>query len=160
MYIFTITLTKAKASALTAVFLLGVLVLIYIIPAFSGFKTVSTNEKYFIRNTEKGRQDFINSLGWKVLAKPFAVEKLTVPTEFDKLYSDYNELQRTQGLDLSSLKGEKLQKYTYKVTNYEDKSLIVYINIFIYKGKVVAGDINSPDFKNGFIRNFLNIEEL
>jgi len=160
MYIFTITLTKAKMSAFTAVFLLGVLVFIYIIPTFCDFKTVSAPEKYFIKNNEKGRQDFIGSLGWKVEGKPFLAEKLTIPTEFDKYYSDYNELQKTQGLDLEAYKGKKIERYIYKVTNFENKSLIVYINIFIYRDRVIAGDINSPDFKDGFIRNFLNFKEV
>ena len=157
MYIFTLTLTKAKISAITAVLLFGVMVCIYIIPVFFSFKTASTNEKSLIKNTEKGRQDFINSLGWHVEKKPYLTEEITIPAEFDKMYSDYNEIQKTQGLDLEKYKGNKVEKYTYTVTNYPDKALIVYINIFIYNGRVIAGDINSPDLENGFIRNFLNI---
>jgi len=157
MYIFTITLTKAKISALTAVFLFIIMASIYVIPTFWDLRAVSTTEKYLIKNTERGRQDFINSLGWIVEKKPFLAEKMNIPTEFDKIYSDYNQLQKSQGLDLETYKGRKIEKYTYKVTNYPDKSLVVYINIFVLGNRVIAGDINSPNLENGFITNFLNI---
>ena len=157
MYIFTVTLTKAKISALTAVLLFIIMVCIYIIPAFFDVKAVSTNDKYLIKNTEKGRQDFINSLGWIVEKKPFLTEKMTVPPELDKIYADYNEIQKSQGLDISAYQGKKVDKYTYRVTNYPDKAIIVYINIFVCSDRVIAGDINSPNLENGFIKNFLNI---
>ena len=157
MYIFTITLTKAKISALTAVLLLFVMVCVYIIPTFLDFKTTSLNDKFLIKNTEKGRHDFISSLGYTADDKPYLEENFNIPQKFSETFESYNELQKSQGLDLEAFKGKTAKKFTYRITNFKDKTMTVYINLFIFDGRVIAGDINCPDLKNGFIKNFLNI---
>ena len=75
-------------------------------------------------------------------------------SEFDTVFAGYNELQKLQGLDLSSYKRKTLTRYTYEVTNYEGHAGRVLANLLIYRGRVVGGDI-CTESKDGFIHGFL-----
>ena len=99
------------------------------------------------------RINFIKQFGWEVEAQPLKEQEVTIPKEFDKIFAAYNEIQRKQGLDLSSFKKKNVMRYTYTVTNYPDYEGEVYINILVYKNKVIGGDVCSADV-NGFIHGF------
>jgi len=75
---------------------------------------------------------------------------VSVPEQFDKIFSAYNEIQKSQGLDLSKYKGKKVYRYTYEITNYDGYSGTVYANILVYRNKVIGGDVCSADIK-GFM---------
>ena len=81
--------------------------------------------------------------------------EITLPSQFDGVLCDYNEIQKRQGLDLSRYKGKKLTRYTIEITNYPEYKGTVYANVITYKNKVVAGDICTADL-NGFIKTFEN----
>jgi hypothetical protein len=105
-----------------------------------------------IKNNED-RINFIKQFGWEVDAQPLKEQEVTIPKEFDKIFAAYNEIQRKQGLDLSSFKKKNVMRYTYTVTNYPDYDGEVYINILVYRNKVIGGDVCSADV-NGFIHGF------
>ena len=105
-----------------------------------------------IKNNED-RINFIKQFGWEVDAQPLKEQEVTIPKEFDKIFATYNEIQRKQGLDLSSFKKKNVMRYTYTVTNYPDYDGEVYVNILVYRNKVIGGDVCSADV-NGFIHGF------
>ena len=76
--------------------------------------------------------------------------EITIPKEFDKVMTSYNEIQKQQGLDLSKYAKKSAKRYTYKVTNYPEYNGTVYANVIVYRDKVIAGDICSADAR-GFI---------
>ena len=78
---------------------------------------------------------------------------VTIPREFDKVFAAYNEMQRGQGLDLSTYSGKTVERYTYTVTNYENYEGTVLANLLIYRGRVIGGDICSADTA-GFVHGF------
>jgi hypothetical protein len=88
-----------------------------------------------------------------VLSEPKETVEVTIPSEFDKIFTGYNEIQRRQGLDLSDYKKKKVMRYTYEVTNYEGETGTVYANLLVYRNRVIGGDICSADVK-GFIHGF------
>ena len=96
---------------------------------------------------------FLAQFGWEVDPTPAEESTVTVPAEFDKIFSAYNELQRTQGLDLSGYSGRTVQRYTYRVTNYEGQEGPVLANLLVSRGRVIGGDICSSE-KNGFLHGF------
>ena len=95
------------------------------------FKNVSSN---------KDRIAFLESFGWQVDSEPVYSAEITLPEEFDDIYSEYNKLQKKIGLDLEKYKGEKAKKYTYAVKNAEESALATLI---IYKSRVIGGDVSS-----------------
>lgn len=98
----------------------------------------------------EGRVAFVKQFGYEIGEAVVSEESFTVPSNFDRVASDYNELQRRQGLDLTKYKNKKITRYTYEIKNYEDYEGTVYANLFVYRGRVVGCDISSAD-PNGFI---------
>ncbi len=99
--------------------------------------------------SNEDRISFIEMFGVKVEESPTEEEAFTLPENFDRIISGYNELQKKQNLDITKYKNKKITRYTYKVTNY-DHDGEVYVNLFVYRAKIVACDIcsASPD---GFV---------
>ena len=93
---------------------------------------------------------FLAQFGWEVEAEPVSETKLKLPAEFDDIMNEYNEIQRSQGLDLSKYKGNEVVRYSYAVTNYPGYDGEVLANIIVAKSRVVAGDVCSAD-PDGFI---------
>lgn len=98
-------------------------------------------------------KDFISSFGWKVKDGDPVTEEVTIPDEFDKVFVNYNEIQKKQGLDLSKYKRKTVTRYTFEVTNFEGYEGTVYANVIVYRSRVIGGDIcsASPD---GFVYGF------
>ncbi len=96
---------------------------------------------------------FLSKFGWEVEKEPYDVATVTIPAEFDRIFTAYNNIQLRQGMDLSHYKQKSVSRYTYKVTNYPDYEGCVYANVFVYKDKIIGGDICSADV-NGFLHGF------
>ncbi|MBQ4066446.1 MAG: DUF4830 domain-containing protein, partial [Clostridia bacterium] len=103
--------------------------------------------------TEGARMDFLRQFGWEVGDACVEEVEVQIPADFDKILNAYNEIQKSQGLDLSKYKGKTVQRYTYEIKNYPDYDGTVYANIIIYKNRVIGGDVYSADV-SGFIQGF------
>lgn len=100
--------------------------------------------------TNEDRVAFFKQFGWEVNVTPIEEKEVTIPSEFDKIFLGYNELQKQQGLDLSKYKRKDVTLYTYEITNYPDYEGKVYGSILVYRGKVIGGDLSTADV-NGFV---------
>jgi hypothetical protein len=76
-----------------------------------------------------------------------------MPSEFDKVFTGYNELQKRQGLDLSKYRNREVTRYTFTVTNYKNYDGTVLANVLVYRNRVIGGDICSADV-TGFVAGF------
>ena len=92
--------------------------------------------------TNEDRIAFLSGLGIKTEDTPSEEKSFTLPKSFDRITSSYNEIQKSQGLDLSKYKGKKITRYTYKVTNYKDEAKEAYASVFVYRRKIVACDLS------------------
>lgn len=102
-----------------------------------------------------GNVEFLESYGWKVDKNAIETEEFTIPEEFDKVYENYNELQKKAGLDLEPYKGRKAKRYTYIVKNYPcEVGEEVRANVVTVDGKCVAGDIMTVS-TGGFMHSLL-----
>lgn len=99
--------------------------------------------------------DFISSYGWEVKQEPDEVREVVIPAEFDDVYTNYNSIQLAQGLDLLPFKGQRVKKWTYTVTNYPgyETEDCIKINILVYEGCVIGGDVCSIRL-DGFMHGF------
>ena len=108
-------------------------------------------------STEVERMDFLRSCGIEVAQEPLEISEIIIPAEFDEVYKDYNEIQVSQGFDLSAYSGKRVKRWTYKVTNYPgyaENSDAIRANLLVYDGLIIGGDVCSVEL-NGFIHGFI-----
>ena len=89
------------------------------------------------------RLNYITSLGWAVEETPEETIEVVIPEEGDKVFDRYNELQKSQGFDLSKMAGKKVKKITYKVLNHPSGEDDVNLTLYTYKKEIVGGDVSS-----------------
>ncbi len=101
------------------------------------------------------RMSFISQFGWEVSEEPTEVREVIIPEEFDEVYSGYNDIQIAQGLDLTTFRGIRVKRWTYSVKNYAgyESNDCIRINLLIYEGKVIGGDVCSLEL-DGFMHGF------
>lgn len=161
MFIYSVKASTLKLIGIMALALILLASLIFFIPSLdlSAGEPVIKNEEinYDKIKTNADRIQFLSQFGWTTESEPVEAVLVTIPEEFDKIFTGYNELQKRQGLDLSKYKKKDLMRYTYVVTNYADYEGTVYANLLVYRNKVVGGDICSAD-PSGFIHGF-SLEE-
>lgn len=102
------------------------------------------------------RSAFISGFGWIVDDEPVEVRQIAIPEEFDEVYNNYNEIQISQGYDLTKYAGRSAKRWTYIVRNYPGVSADedhVRINIIVCDGKIIGGDVCSIKL-DGFMHGF------
>ncbi len=163
MFVYSLRASTLKFFGVTTVALVALVALLIFIPAAEpamsdGVLDVVENVRFDKIKTAEDRIAFLRQFGWEVDQTPVEEVEVTIPAEFDKVYKTYNELQRKQGFDLTKYLKKDVMRYTYRITNYPDYDGEVYVNILVYKKKVIGGDVCSADV-NGFIHGLdRNIE--
>lgn len=110
----------------------------------------------YTAETADDRLKFISDLGWIVDEEPVEVRQIAIPQEFDDVYSNYNEIQLSQGYDLTKYAGRSAKRWTYVIRNYPDVSSdedYVRINLLVCDGKIIGGDVCSIKL-DGFMHGF------
>ena len=100
--------------------------------------------------SNEDRIAYLESYGWQVSQEPSAVEELLIPESFDDSYTQYLELQSSQGFDLTEYCGKRVKRYTYEISNYPTGETGIQAGLLIYKNTVIGGDVLSPQL-GGFI---------
>ena len=158
MFITTFRANTIKFTAITVFSFLIVAALVVFVPKY---ESTAAQRKVSYQNvySNSDRIDFIAQFGWNVNQTPIEEIEVTIPAEFDSVYVGYNDIQKNQGLNLAKYKGKEVVRYTYEVTNYEDYEGVVYVNLLVYRNKIVGGDVCSAD-SAGFIHGFEKSEEI
>ena len=73
-----------------------------------------------------------------------------MPESFDRIMLGYNEIQKAQGLDLSGYAKKRITRYTYEMDGYDGYEGTVYVNLLVYRSRVIGCDISSAD-PEGFV---------
>ena len=112
-------------------------------------KKEADSDKIFTMSSNAERVEFLNKQGWIVKPDPLSKEEILIPAEFNELYQQYAELQKSQGFDIEKHKGEKAMLISYQVLNYPDHTENVVANMLIADGKLIGGEITLNE-ENGF----------
>lgn len=158
MFVVSLTSKKVKKIAVLSV---AVCVAVFVVLLavskgyFSGDSEVSANSSKKVQ-TEQKQLDFIASFGWQTDKEPEEVREVVIPEEFDDVYTNYNEIQLSQGYDLRDYAGRCVKRWTYIIRNYpgtasDDDS--VRINILVCDGCVIGGDVCCVKL-DGFMHGF------
>ena len=155
MFVYSFKASTLKFIGVISVCVVVLVALVFLVPTYSKETTAEIalmNENISfnnVKNPNDGKK-FLFQYGWSVDEIVVEECQITIPKDFDKVMTTYNEIQKQQGLDLSKYAKKTAQRYTYKVTNYPNYEGTVYANIIVYKNKVIAGDICSADAR-GFM---------
>ena len=151
MFIWTARLPRKRVAAgvIAAAFLCGAA-----LTASSFFRGRETEASAAVSpkgvRTNEDRVAYLASYGWTVTPDPVSVEELVIPEEFEDTYTQYVDLQASQGFDLTRYCGKRVKRYTYTVTNYPSGESGVLAGLLIYRNTVIGGDVLSTDL-GGFI---------
>lgn len=88
-----------------------------------------------------GRVEFLKNFGWDVAASPVESSQVKIPTETTEVFDRYNELQKSQGYDLTQYAGKNVMRYVYKINNYPGATEPVYATVLVYKNRIIGGDV-------------------
>ena len=97
--------------------------------------------------TNEGRVEFLKSFGWEVAPSPAASSQVKIPREASEVFDRYNNLQKSQGYDLSQFAGKNVMRFVYKITNYTGAAEPVYATLLVYKNQIIGGDITDTGAK-------------
>lgn len=158
MFIYSIKASSIKFFGVVFLSVAALITLIALIPTYeptisNTYYSEEASVNFDKIKSNEDRISFIKQFGWEVNETPTEEAKVTVPAEFDRVFTSYNELQKQQGLDLSKYKRKEVMRYTYEIKNYPDHQGTVYANILVYRNKVIGGDICTAE-TNGFVRGF------
>ncbi|MBQ6262457.1 MAG: DUF4830 domain-containing protein [Clostridia bacterium] len=158
MFVYSVKANTLKLVGIIGAALLILIVMIFLIPDYAPKTTAAIakqNEdiKYDKIKDNDDRIAFLGQFGWEVDPDPTEEVTIRIPSEFDRVLTSYNELQKQQGLDLSRYRGKEVTRYSYKVKNYPEYNGDVTANVIVFKNRVIGGDICSSDV-SGFIGTF------
>ena len=143
---------KATTLRFVGIIVLSVTVLVGMTVFYTAEEPVlsGTDIRYDGMVTETDRRDFLSALGYKATGDAKSTVEYTLPATLDAVLLGYNELQKEQGFDLSKYKKKTATRYTYEVTNFEGYDGTVYVNLIVYRNRVIGADLCSADV-SGFI---------
>ena len=154
MFIYTVKASSLKFFAILFAAVASLAALIAIIPEYDSTGEVAVvSVDYSDIKTNEDRVDFISGFGYEVEKDNYMTENVTIPETFDAAYTKYNDLQRSQGLNLKKYQGKNATRYSYYVKNYDGYDGKVLITLLVYKNRVIGGDVTGID-GNGFVHGF------
>ncbi len=138
MFVITTKVSKTKLAAIVTL-----LIAVLVLAAIAAAAKTGTPEAADARNGEsnEARVAYVTQQGWQVNAEPVQTQSIKIPAEDSEVFRRYNELQKSQGFDLTQYAGRQATRYVYEVLNAEDAEGPVYATIFVLDGKIVGGDV-------------------
>lgn len=140
MFVLTAKMSKTKIAAIVT----GVIALVVVIVVAVSSNSGNSHASAVNADTNDARIRFLANYGWDVNAEPVQTQTVTVPSDTDnEVFCRYNDLQKSQGYDLTQYAGQKVQRYAYEILNYPDASEPVYATLFVHNGCVIGGDVTN-----------------
>jgi len=121
-------------------------IIIALIVLFGGGQDTQPTAAPAVSNND-ARVKFLTDLGWQVNASPTETSQVRIPAEQTEVFTRYNDLQKSQGYDLSQYSGKTVMRYVYKITNYPGATDPVYATLLVYKNQVIGGDVTDTSAK-------------
>jgi len=154
MFVYSVKASSLKYIAVMLVCAVAIAACVFMFPESTTAEYVAGSGKRSFKNvkTNEDRVEFLQSYGWEIEPEALDIAEVVIPSEFDEVYKRYNEIQKSEGLDLKKYSGKSVKKYSYRVKNYDSDTSVV-ASLLIYKNRVIGGDVSSADI-NGFSHGF------
>ena len=106
-------------------------------------------------DSNDGRVKFLSDFGWDVTTAPVQSMQVRIPKDADEVFTRYNDLQKSQGYDLSPYAGKTVMRYVYQINNYSGSTEPVYATLLVSGGKIIGGDVTDTA-PGGRVQGFAN----
>ena len=106
MLVMTAKVDKKKIIIILAAVVVAVIGLVLLLGGRDSAPTASTG----VANND-ARVAFLKSFGWDVTTSPVESGQVRIPESGNEVFSRYNELQKSQGYDLSAYAGKTVMRY-------------------------------------------------
>ena len=143
----------AKVDMKKTAIILGAIaaLIIGIIMLFGGSDVQTTSAPTASGND--ARVQVLKDFGWDVTASPTESSQVRIPEQTSEVFDRYNQLQKSQGYDLSKLAGKNAMRYVYRINNFPGATDPVYATVLVYKNQIVGGDVTNTSAK-GKVQGF------
>ncbi len=149
MFVCTVKASSIKfftAILFSAAVLVGIVALLPVIDP-SGETAVAALDYKGVDTVEE-QLEFLRELGHTPDPNPVYAGEVVIPEVFDSVYETYNQLQKSQGLNLEKYKGKTVQRYTYALSDTSDGAdgevgETRYATLLIYKDRIIGGDVTT-----------------
>ncbi len=138
MMVMTAKVNKKRIGLILAV-IVGIIVLIFSLTG--GGSSDNDQGQPVGLTTNDQRVAYLNDYGWEVVVSPIQTRQVRIPSELSEVFLRYNELQVSQGFDLSRYTGKTVTQYVYQVENYPNATDPVYATLLIYDDQVIGADV-------------------
>ena len=152
MMVMTAKVDMKKILMILGAIALGIILLVML---FSGGDESTTTAAPVTNNDS--RVEFLQQQGWEVSTSPAESGQVRIPQDASEMFSRYNDLQKSQGYDLTKYAGKTVMRYVYRVNNYPDATEPVYATVLVYKNKIIGGDITNTA-PNGTMQGIVKAE--
>ena len=71
------------------------------------------------------------------------MKEIRIPVNFDEVYEEYNDIQRSQGFDLRKYRAHSVRQYTYEVSRTDDDPVPMLAHLLVENGVIIGADITS-----------------
>lgn len=149
MLVMTAKIDKKKIALIFAAVVVAIAGLVLLLGGGKDSEpTVSTGV-----SSNDDRVAFLKNFGWNVTTSPVESSQVKIPEKASEVFDRYNQLQKSQGYDLSQYAGKTVMRYVYQINNYPGSKEPVYATLLVYKDQVIGGDITDTSAK-GKIQGF------
>lgn len=153
MLVMTARVDKKKILIAVGALILAIGVLMGIVGGNEEPSTPTATATEPVAASNDDRVKFLTDLGWEVSAVPTETMQVRIPSQTSELYERYNELQKSQGYDLSRYAGKTVNRYVYQINNYPGATQPVYATLLVYRDQIIGGDITDTS-PNGKVQGF------
>ena len=150
MVVFTTKVSKGKLVAILLVIAVVVGLLVALSTGTENDAGTETTEVTAVQSNDD-RVAYLQSFGWEVNPTPVESQEVRIPAELPDVLQQYNELQKSQGFDLTQYGGKTVKRYVYEVLNYPDTTDSYFVTLLVYKDAVIGGDVTSAA-QNGIMQ--------
>ncbi len=139
---FVLTFSRKNTGRILA----GVMALVVAVGAGVGIKNFVLKDEETVRNnknikltTTREMAEYILNKGYTVDMQSAAVKEVKIPKKFDAEFENFNsKINRTDGLSLDKYKNDKVDKWTFDITDYGVENKTATAVLLIKKDKLIG----------------------
>lgn len=128
------------------IFVVAFLCLLIVVFIFEAAAIGNKNHSKY--SAENNGLVFLQKHGVSVDESTLTIDEIKLPSEFNDIYENYNNLQKRAGFDISLYRGKTVKKLSYRVKGYDE---VVFVNLLVFDNKIIGGDISSTAL-DGFMK--------